>query len=294
MNTSMRRAFTLIELLVVIAIIAILAAILFPVFSRAKDAAKATRAKDAAKATAGIAQMRQLAAGVMMYAGDYDDYPVPSTNYDAPISDPNRIWTVPILPYLKNKEILIAPGANTSQYATDWNTRQRQSVGYNDVMAISSLVGNTADRICNDGEVRFGCSAFWNAASFGQMEETARIGLFANTPHGNGGKYRGFVFGADNGTVYRPDYTSFTSLDQAVPLASGEEAVPLASGEDLVQVMGNAPLNLQASELKPIIGRYNKAGKDGRTPVVFADGHTKSILASQIANGSSGIIWRFR
>ncbi len=276
MNTSMRRAFTLIELLVVIAIIAILAAILFPVFSRAKDAAKAT---------AGIAQMRQLAAGVMMYAGDYDDYPVPSTNYDAPISDPNRIWTVPILPYLKNKEILIAPGANTSQYATDWNTRQRQSVGYNDVMAISSLVGNTADRICNDGEVRFGCSAFWNAASFGQMEETARIGLFANTPHGNGGKYRGFVFGADNGTVYRPDYTSFTSLDQAVPLASGE---------DLVQVMGNAPLNLQASELKPIIGRYNKAGKDGRTPVVFADGHTKSILASQIANGSSGIIWRFR
>jgi prepilin-type N-terminal cleavage/methylation domain-containing protein len=276
MLTSMRRAFTLIELLVVIAIIAILAAILFPVFSRAKDAAKAT---------AGIAQMRQLAAGVMMYAGDYDDYPVPSTNYDAPISDPNRIWTVPILPYLKNKEILIAPGANTSQYATDWNTRQRQSVGYNDVMAISSLVGNTADRICNDGEVRFGCSAFWNAASFGQMEETARIGLFANTPHGNGGKYRGFVFGADNGTVYRPDYTSFTSLDQAVPLASGE---------DLVQVMGNAPLNLQASELKPIIGRYNRAGKDGRTPVVFADGHTKSVLASQIANGSSGIIWRFR
>ncbi len=276
MLTSMKRAFTLIELLVVIAIIAILAAILFPVFSRAKDAAKAT---------AGIAQMRQLAAGVMMYASDYDDYPVPSTNYDAPITDPNRIWTVPILPYLKNKEILIAPGANTSQYATDWNTRQRQSVGYNDVMAISSLVGNTADRICNDGEVRFGCSAFWNAASFGQMEETARIGLFANTPHGNGGKYRGFVFGADNGTVYRPDYTSFTSLDQAVPLASGE---------DLVQVMGNAPLNLQASELKPIIGRYNKAGKDGRTPVVFADGHTKSVLASQIANGSSGIIWRFR
>ncbi len=276
MLTSMKRAFTLIELLVVIAIIAILAAILFPVFSRAKDAAKAT---------AGIAQMRQLAAGVMMYAGDYDDYPVPSTNYDAPISDPNRIWTAPILPYLKNKEILIAPGANTSQYATDWNTRQRQSVGYNDVMAISSLVGNTADRICNDGEVRFGCSAFWNAASFGQMEETARIGLFANTPHGNAGKYRGFVFGADNGTVYRPDYTSFTSLDQAVPLASGE---------DLVQVMGNAPLNLGANELKPIIGRYNRAGKDGRTPVVFADGHTKSVLASQIANGSSGIIWRFR
>ncbi len=59
-----RRAFTLIELLVVIAIIAILAAILFPVFAQAKMAAKKT---------ADITQMKQISTAVQIYLGDYDD-----------------------------------------------------------------------------------------------------------------------------------------------------------------------------------------------------------------------------
>ena len=60
----MRKAFTLIELLVVIAIIAILAAILFPVFAQAKAAAKKTQ---------GMNNVKQLALGSQMYLGDYDD-----------------------------------------------------------------------------------------------------------------------------------------------------------------------------------------------------------------------------
>ncbi|MFM9872097.1 MAG: type II secretion system protein [Fimbriimonadaceae bacterium] len=60
----MRRAFTLIELLVVIAIIAILAAILFPVFAQAKDAAKKTQ---------DLSNIKQISLAVNLYAGDYDD-----------------------------------------------------------------------------------------------------------------------------------------------------------------------------------------------------------------------------
>ncbi|RYG36066.1 prepilin-type N-terminal cleavage/methylation domain-containing protein [bacterium] len=96
----MKKAFTLIELLVVIAIIAILAAILFPVFAQAKAAAKKT---------AQLSNFKQIATGVIMYMGDSDDlYPVkyqlnddgstPSDRQDwAPIS-----WREETGPYIKN------------------------------------------------------------------------------------------------------------------------------------------------------------------------------------------------
>jgi len=64
-SPSRRRAFTLIELLVVIAIIAILAAILFPVFARARAAARKT---------VGLSNLKQIALGTLMYAQDYDEH----------------------------------------------------------------------------------------------------------------------------------------------------------------------------------------------------------------------------
>jgi len=66
-----RKAFTLIELLVVIAIIAILAAILFPVFAQAKTAAKKTTS---------ISNLKQVELAEKMYQADYDDY-IPIAQY---------------------------------------------------------------------------------------------------------------------------------------------------------------------------------------------------------------------
>lgn len=104
-----RRGFTLIELLVVIAIIAILAAILFPVFARARAQARQ------ASCTSNI---RQLALGMNMYAQDYDEtYPqwrwdqhfVTGTPFP---NNATTVWWNAIYPYVKNNQIFTCPDTN--------------------------------------------------------------------------------------------------------------------------------------------------------------------------------------
>jgi prepilin-type N-terminal cleavage/methylation domain-containing protein len=79
------RGFTLIELLVVIAIIAILAAILFPVFARAREKARQTTC---------TSNQRQIAASVQMFAQDHDEtLPLSATFWDnADVDDGVKIW----------------------------------------------------------------------------------------------------------------------------------------------------------------------------------------------------------
>lgn len=91
----MKKAFTLIELLVVIAIIAILAAILFPVFAQAKAAAKRT---------ADLSNVKNIALGFHMYTGDNDDVLPPTRQivWDTMQRWQQTSWKDSILPYIKN------------------------------------------------------------------------------------------------------------------------------------------------------------------------------------------------
>ena len=100
-----RRGFTLIELLVVIAIIAILAAILFPVFARAREKARQTSC---------LSNLKQLGLGCLMYAQDYDDC-FPINYYMTAASNNNGVengcMTVygSIMPYVRNSQIFKCP-----------------------------------------------------------------------------------------------------------------------------------------------------------------------------------------
>ncbi|MCU0316798.1 MAG: prepilin-type N-terminal cleavage/methylation domain-containing protein [Fimbriimonadaceae bacterium] len=110
----MRKAFTLIELLVVIAIIAILAAILFPVFARAKDAAKKTSS---------LSNVKQLATSNLIYTSDNDDVFVIGVE-EGPIFSPSNgvdyagSWMFKLQPYVKNIDIFYSPNATNNRRPT--------------------------------------------------------------------------------------------------------------------------------------------------------------------------------
>ncbi len=108
-----RAGFTLIELLVVIAIIAILAAILFPVFARAREKARQTSC---------LNNVKQLMLSVMMYAQDYDEILIPGAIPYGPSGWVN--WTTVLEPYLKNGQILVCPSRATGSYWYGWNYRE--------------------------------------------------------------------------------------------------------------------------------------------------------------------------
>jgi prepilin-type N-terminal cleavage/methylation domain-containing protein/prepilin-type processing-associated H-X9-DG protein len=95
-----RSGFTLIELLVVIAIIAILAAILFPVFARAREKARQSSC---------LSNLKQIALAVLMYAEDYDEC-LPYYQHPFGIA-----WYDDLQPYTKNSQLRVCPSK------TQWN-----------------------------------------------------------------------------------------------------------------------------------------------------------------------------
>ncbi|RYX86741.1 DUF1559 domain-containing protein [bacterium] len=98
-----RSAFTLIELLVVIAIIAILAAILFPVFARARENARKTSC---------LSNEKQIGIGVMQYLQDYDEkYPVQDESQTPPY-----LWFSPVQPYIKSTQVFRCPSATDAAH----------------------------------------------------------------------------------------------------------------------------------------------------------------------------------
>jgi len=119
-----RRGFTLIELLVVIAIIAILAAILFPVFAKARDKARSIVC---------LSNGKQMALAVQMYLEDWDEtFPIfnDSAGY--------RWWGIGLDPYIRNTKIWKCPNDGyTADYMYDWscnkNVFAKWGGGTNDV-----------------------------------------------------------------------------------------------------------------------------------------------------------------
>ena len=143
MSGSTRRlGFTLIELLVVIAIIAILAAILFPVFSQAREKARSISC---------LSNMKQMATSTMMYQQDYDEVLFFRTSSSTQImrtplansSNAARWWNM-VMPYIKSNQLFACPSDGTPTLSPDIN-------GVLDIKR--SYIANTAPEELSDAAV---------------------------------------------------------------------------------------------------------------------------------------------
>lgn len=254
----MRAAFTLIELLVVIAIIAILAAILFPVFAQAKEAAKKTQC---------ISNTKQIGLAAMMYANDADDLFCPAAvNMDGQSGEGvNGIhgggngwksYDMLIMPYVKNDQLFTCPSDQKlwpgfgiwDFYDGDYFKKQiKRSYG------ITGAIYTDAGGYWPDPNTGIGYGT-WSTGEDGfrgrsttAIDETANTVAFLENWMNFDGVYDSWL-----GCVYG---SMFIECDmRELPGRTSESDLPMACG--------SAPL-------------VKTPGHTGGVVTVFADGHVK-------------------
>ncbi len=271
----MKKAFTLIELLVVIAIIAILAAILFPVFAQAKLAAKNA---------ASISNAKQIGLAHTLYTADSDDVAVlnGNTDSDAPFSlksltgsgpsTPYKSWGYLMQPYMKNYDIfqdpLIQPESTTK------DTIGNRILGYKTQYGYAFTIHSPALYFPSSMQYTY------SGRSLQSIARPAETVLFVEKKSRNNNPdwywENSTVWGANvvNPPGCKNDYTSTLTTPLSLCL----------------------PLNLWGSDAKSYPTQSFEEGgmsggvawrRNGRSIVSWTDGHTKSVTAGQLAAGTN-------
>lgn len=274
----MRKAFTLIELLVVIAIIAILAAILFPVFAQAKMAAKAT---------ASISNAKQQGIAMNMYLSDADDNFPPAASWNTG-SDPlcyatNNCfssWVWLLQPYMKSADISMDPLGPGLQTITGWSkailASNNSTYGYH-YNALAPYYPDASGQPPKTHAI----SSSAVARPSGLVLVTSKFSTteWGYGTAGNTGLGFQFTVGADNGpalqvTMDAPDCYTILSY--------------------CIENWGNtgAATNVWTGMLKQnyLAGAYtggNSLRANESTIVVFTDSHTAKMKPGQLAAGTN-------
>jgi prepilin-type N-terminal cleavage/methylation domain-containing protein len=267
--TRTRSGFTLIELLVVIAIIAILAAILFPVFAQAKNAAKGSQS---------LSNVKQLATAAIMYSGDADDVFV--SQYVAPPDYGwQQSWIMLSLPYIKSYGIFKDPNDNV-RLTTAFPSGPKVSYVANSLLGGNCI--NTSGTFWKfrgvigfNGDPNYGGANWYEngTRSQTQISQVADTVLFATrsaTPPGTdhdaaAGKMEG-AFSPWNAAFQGPSSTDANNGSNGT--LPGQKSI------------WSAP--------DPTYKGYIDRFYSGNSPVAFTDGHAKSMKPEQTVDMGGG------
>jgi prepilin-type N-terminal cleavage/methylation domain-containing protein len=206
LRLSSRRGFTLIELLVVIAIIAILAAILFPVFAQARESARQTTC---------LSNGKQIGLAMQMYAQDYDErLPIigsavePGTLLDGAKRNgqPFNGWSLVMLPYIKSRALFRCPSMPTtfqgSGACAKFNGQPiTNSYSYNWFLGADGSYGNPSDRDYGTSPDK---SRRWDSPV--TMAEISRPANTIAFMHSNSVPPYGTTWGCTYMTIETPDF----------------------------------------------------------------------------------------
>jgi prepilin-type N-terminal cleavage/methylation domain-containing protein/prepilin-type processing-associated H-X9-DG protein len=250
-----KRAFTLIELLVVIAIIAILAAILFPVFAQAKLAAK--------KASDG-SNLKQLDLAELMYSNDYDDTFALGDTYANGVTNSTMnqywlTWRELIYPYIKNGQGIVADTTHTDAgvYVSGGIFSTPAASQWGRAYEAHASINPTGDT--------YGWSLANTPPTIAQTTLRHPAGTLLlttegiNTTSGNGGQY----LGEPPGNGIYDAFWAYSGVNGKGP-DGGQPGVSWASTD--VDAAGN-----WYTSITPRF-RYNSTAN-----IAYADGHVKTI-----------------
>jgi prepilin-type N-terminal cleavage/methylation domain-containing protein/prepilin-type processing-associated H-X9-DG protein len=257
-----KRGFTLIELLVVIAIIALLAAILFPVFARAREAAKKSSCQS---------NLHQLGLAVAQYQNDFDStYPFIQADENW-----NHAWPVTLQPYIKNLQVFFCPSDGQAGLPSPVKTDSGGGPGW-----AGTQISYAANAIYSD------------TPSFGQANNGV-FNLMASS-FSNPGTITESKVNFPSSTVMIAEKWSADLNSNLIANANGETDLGNSSawgyasgfiasgGTNWVTWLGtgNLPPDPKIGGTKYGTGSYGyvSAGHNGQSNFLYCDGHVKSLV----------------